>query len=260
MDSRYHYKETNLLEPGRMDIPVDNKANITEAFSEMAPRYEQVVDSELNRFWGWSYSGFVDLLLKSTPVQPHDIILDVATGTGVIPSLLEKAGHPREQIHALDITMAMLQHARLRLGGSQDDRANPHLVCASAMEMPYGNSNFSQVFCGLATHHMDVKKLVGEFYRVLQSGGTVTMADVGGSNILRFPPVKLLVRIFAFCYFSLFENSSRAWAETSAVSNVLSGDDWRLVLGDSGFRNIVIQKLASRYFWVPAPLLIKAEK
>jgi hypothetical protein len=29
---------------------------------------------------------------------------------------------------------------------------------------------------------------------------------------------------------------------------------------NSGFRNIVIQKLESRYSWVPAPLLIKAEK
>ena len=78
---------------------MEDKANIIDAFSEMAPRYEKVVDSELNRFWGWSYLGFINLLLASTPVQPQDIILDVATGTGVIPSLLEKAGHPCNQIH-----------------------------------------------------------------------------------------------------------------------------------------------------------------
>ena len=94
---------------------MEEKANIIEAFSEMAPRYEQVVDSELNRFWGWSYSGFIKILLASTPIQPDDIILDVATGTGVIPSLLEKAGHPHSQIHGLDITMSMLNHARRRL-------------------------------------------------------------------------------------------------------------------------------------------------
>jgi ubiquinone/menaquinone biosynthesis C-methylase UbiE len=238
---------------------MEDKANIVEAFSELAPRYEQVVDSELNRFWGWSYSGFVNLLLAATSVQPQDIILDVATGTGVIPSLLEKAGHPRNQIHGLDITMAMLVHARRRLS-SQAGHVDQHLVCASAMEMPYANSAFSQVICGLATHHMDVKKLVLESYRVLQSGGKVTIADVGGSNVMKFPPVRFLVRIFAFCYFILFENIKRAWAETRAVSNVLSKDDWNLVLIESGFRNIVIQKLTSRYFWVPAPLLIKAEK
>jgi ubiquinone/menaquinone biosynthesis C-methylase UbiE len=238
---------------------MEDKANIIEAFSELAPRYEQVVNAELNRFWGWSYSGFINLLIASTTIKPQDVILDVATGTGVIPSLLEKAGHPHNQIHGLDITLSMLTLARRRLG-DQHGQANRNLVCASAMEMPYANSSFSQVICGLATHHMDVKKLISESYSILQKGGKLTIADVGGSKILKFPPVKFIVRVFAFCYFFIFENKVRAWAESSAVSNVLSGEDWSLILMKSGFRNIVIQKLSSRFFWVPAPLLIKAEK
>ena len=238
---------------------MEDKANIIEAFSELAPRYEQVVNSELNRFWGWSYTGFINLLIASTTVQPQDIILDVATGTGAIPYLLEKAGHPHNQIHGLDITFSMLMHARKRLR-DLDDHTNRNLVCASAMEMPYANSSFSQVICGLATHHMDVKKLIDESYSILQNGGKLTIADVGGSKILKFPPIKFIARVFAFCYFLLFENKVRAWAESSAVSNVLSREDWSLILMNSGFRNIVIQKLSSRYFWVPAPLLIKAEK
>jgi ubiquinone/menaquinone biosynthesis C-methylase UbiE len=238
---------------------MEDKVNIVDAFSEMAPRYEQVVDSELSRFWGWSYLGFVNLLLASMLIQPQDIILDVATGTGVIPALLEKAGHPRNQIHGLDITMSMLIHAKRRLG-AQDSQTNQKLVCASAMNMPYANSGFTQVSCGLATHHMDVKELILESYRVLRSGGKLIIADVGGSDKWKFPGVKSLLRIAAFIYFFLVENKSRAWAETSAVGNVLSKDDWSLVLMNSGFRNIVIQKLKSRYFWVPSPLLIKAEK
>jgi ubiquinone/menaquinone biosynthesis C-methylase UbiE len=238
---------------------MEDKANIIEAFSELAPRYEQVVNSELNRFWGWSYTGFVNLLIASTPIHPQDIILDVATGTGVIPSLLEKAGHPHNQIHGLDITLSMLKHAKSRLGG-QDGHVNQNLVCASAMEMPYANSSFSQVICGLATHHMDVNKLLHESYCILQSGGKLTIADVGGSGLWKLPGAKILLRIAAYIYFILTENKSRAWAESSAISNVLSKDDWILVLMNSGFRNIVIQKLSSRYFWIPAPLLIKAEK
>jgi len=240
-------------------IKMNDKANIIEAFSEMAPRYEQVVDSELNRFWGWSYSGFINVLLASTSLQPQDIILDVATGTGVIPSLLEKAGHPCNQIHGLDITMSMLMRAKHRLG-DQDGHVDQNLVCASAMEMPYANSGFTQVTCGLATHHMDVNKLLLESYRVLRSGGKLTIADAGGSGLWKFPGVKFLLRIVAFIYFFLVENKSRAWAETGAVSNILSNDGWNLVLMNSGFRNIVIQKLKSRHFWVPSPLLIKAEK
>ena len=238
---------------------MENKANVIEAFSEMAPRYEQVVDSELNRFWGWSYKGFVNLLIASTPVQPKDIFLDVATGTGVIPSLLENGGLPRSQIHGLDITMSMLMHAKRRSEG-QGDPAKQNLVCASAMEMPYANSGFTQVTCGLATHHMDVKKLVRESCRVLQDGGKITIGDIGGSRFWKIPGVKFILRMVAFLYFITHENKSRAWAEAGAVSNVLSKDEWNLILLGSGFRNIVIQKLKSRYFWIPSPLLIKAEK
>ncbi|MGD0879355.1 MAG: methyltransferase domain-containing protein [Anaerolineales bacterium] len=238
---------------------MEDKAIIIEAFTEMAPRYEQLVDSELNRFWGWSYSGFVNLLLASAPIQPQDIILDVATGTGMIPALLEKAGHPRNQIHALDITMSMLFHARQRLG-AQDGSDIQHLVCASAMQMPYADSSFTQVICGLATHHMNVNQLAQESIRILQNGGKLTIADVGGANILKFPGVKFIVRIALFIYFMLVENKSRAWAESRAITNVQTKEDWTLILMNSGFRNIVIQKLKSRYFWVPSPLLIKAEK
>jgi ubiquinone/menaquinone biosynthesis C-methylase UbiE len=238
---------------------MEDRANLVEAFSEMAPRYEQVVDSELKRFWGWSYSGFVNILLASIPIEPQDIILDVATGTGVIPYRLEKAGHPQNLIHGLDITLTMLMHARRRLA-DQNGHVNQNLVCASAMEMPYAGSAFTKVTCGLATHHMDVKQLISESYRVLQSGGKLTIADVGGSSILKFPVIKFFVKLSVFCYFILFENITRAWAETNAVSNVLSKDDWNLVLRDSGFRNINVQELTSRYFWVPAPLLITSEK
>jgi len=238
---------------------MEDKANLVEAFTEMAPRYEQVVDSELNRFWGWSYSGFVNRLLAATHIEPQDLILDVATGTGVIPSRLEKAGHPQNLIHGLDITLTMLMHARRRLA-DQNGHVNQNLVCASAMEMPYANSAFMQITCGLATHHMNVTQLISESHRVLHSQGKLTIADAGGSKFWKFPGVKFLLRIVAFIYFFLVENKSRAWAESDAVANVLSKDDWKQILINSGFRNIVIQELKSRYFWVPSPLLIIAEK
>jgi ubiquinone/menaquinone biosynthesis C-methylase UbiE len=238
---------------------MDDQATIIDAFSEMAPRYEQVIDTEMNRFWGWDYAGFINLMVAFTPVQPQDIILDVATGTGLIPSLLQKAAHPASQVHGLDITRSMLTHARHRLGG-QDGRVDQNLVCASAMDMPYADSDFMQVFCGLATHHMDVKKLLGECHRVLRSGGKLTIADAGGSPAWKIPGVKFLLRLAAFGYFSLVENKTRAWAEARAVSNVLSKEEWTQVLLQSGFREIVIRELRSRYSWVPSPLLIKAEK
>lgn len=237
---------------------MEDKADIIDAFSKMAPRYEQIVDSELNRFWGWSYQGFVNLILATTPIQPKDIVLDVATGTGVIPYHLEKAGHPHTQIHGLDITLSMIHHATRRMAGL-DCHVKQNLVCASALEMPYAKSGFTQVICGLATHHMDVGKLVLECQRVLRSGGKLTIADVGGSDLWKVPFTKFLVQMAAFLYFLLFENKSRAWVEARAVSNIHSRDEWNSILLNAGFRGIAIQELKSRFFWIPAPLLIKAE-
>ncbi len=167
------------------------KSNVIEAFSELAPRYERVVNSELNRFWGWSYTGFIDHLIASTPIQPQDIILDIATGTGVIPSILEKAGHPLSQIHGLDITFSMLKHARRRLG-QQDGNVNQNLVCASAMEMPYASSSFSQVICGLATHHMDVKKLIREILLHPAKRGETHHSRCGGIQNIEIPACEVL--------------------------------------------------------------------
>jgi SAM-dependent methyltransferase len=107
---------------------------------------------------------------------------------------------------------------------------------------------------------MDVNKLIQESVRILQNGGKLTIADVGGSNIWKFPGVKLIVRFVIFFYFSMVENKSRAWAEARAVNNVFSKEDWNLFLMKSGFQNIVIRKLKSKFFWVPSPLLICAEK
>ena len=48
-------------------------------------------------------------LIQKTPINQNDLILDVATGTGVISHHLAKEGFSQNQIHALDITYPMLK-------------------------------------------------------------------------------------------------------------------------------------------------------
>jgi ubiquinone/menaquinone biosynthesis C-methylase UbiE len=172
---------------------------------------------------------------------------------------LEIEGLPRNRIHGLDITMSMLRHAKKRFESIEYANGINH-VCASAMEIPYVNGIFSKVICGLASHHMNAKILASESYRVLSQEGTLSIIDAGGSLLWKIPGVKLIIKLAAFVYFSLAENNSRAWLEADAVSNVISKDEWVEVLAKTGFQNIEIVKLSSKYFWVPAPLLIKALK
>ena len=192
-----------------------NKANLIDSYTEMAPRYEQVVDSKLSHFGGWSYSGFINPLLASAPVRPQETIMDVSDRTGVIAVLLEKAGHPRNQNHGLDTTMSMRLYARQRPGDPYH-HAGKHLLCASAMEMPCANSSFTQVICSLATLQMDVKMSIKESVRGLQKGGKLIIADMGLSKVLKFPGMKFFVRIALFIYFILVENKSRKIVEEAA--------------------------------------------
>jgi len=250
-----------------------NTENIIETFTELTPRYEEVVNAELNRFWGWSYSGFVNQLIRVTAVPEKGRVLDLATGTGVIPIKIatERSSEPApggsqgesaagpSRIHGLDITMSMLARARKKMvAGRLEGRVD--LVCASAMDIPYASGAFDLVTCALATHHMDVRLLLSETWRVLHEEGTLSIADVGGSNLWKLPVVKFFLRIAAFVYFLFTENIKRAWAETEAVANVRSKEEWFDLLSEAGFREIKITKLKSKHRWIPEPLVIQAAK
>ena len=238
---------------------MSDKENIIETFTELAPRYEEVVNIELNRFWGWSYAGFVDQLLQMTLIPEKGRVLDLATGTGVIPIKVAVEGVSKSCIHGLDITMSMLARARKKMvSGSIQDRVD--LVCASAMDIPYADESFELVTCALATHHMDVKLLLSETLRILHEKGMLSIADVGGSNLWKLPVIKFFLRIAAFVYFLFTENIKRAWAEAEAVSNVRSKEEWFDLLIEAGFREIKITKLKSKHRWIPEPLVIQAVK
>ena len=186
-------------------------------------------------------------------------MLDLATGTGVIPVKVATEGSREKRIHGLDITISMLGRARKKLVAG-DIRELVDLVCASAMEIPYANASFELVTCALATHHMNVKLLLSEARRILSAGGMLSIADVGGSSLWEAPIVKFFLRIAAFVYFLFKENINRAWAEAGAVSNVRSGQEWLDLLIETGFRDIKITKLKSKHRWIPEPLVIQAIK
>jgi demethylmenaquinone methyltransferase/2-methoxy-6-polyprenyl-1,4-benzoquinol methylase len=238
---------------------MDDKNNVIETFTELAPRYEEVVNAELNRFWGWSYAGFVNQLIQVTSIPANGKMLDLATGTGVIPITVATEGHSESRIHGLDITMSMLARARRKLDSSKIQN-QIDLVCASAMDIPYASESFDLVTCALATHHMDVRLLLSESWRVLKKDGVLSFADVGGSKLWKSPIVKFILQIAAFVYFLFQENIHRAWAEAEAVSNVRSKEEWIDLLTTVGFQNIKITKLKSKHRWVPEPLVIQATK
>lgn len=244
---------------------MSDKQVITDAFTELAPRYEGVVDKELKRFWGWGYDDFVDNMIEMMPLQTAQKILDVATGTAVIPLKLIQRDISAEQVVGLDITLAMLQKASRKIASQGNSAQKPEhtpirLSCASAMAMPYRDSHFDVIFCALATHHLDVPVVLDEMFRVLKAGGRIIIADAMGSTTWRLPGINALIRAATFVYFLPQEGYARARAEASALSNVYNENEWDQNLTRAGFDDIKINNLPSSHSWLPSPLVIQAQK
>lgn len=238
------------------------KTPLVDAFEELAPRYESVVDGELQRFWGWNYRSFIDRLLDELCISQDARILDIATGTLVIPKQILIRWPFNLQVFGLDITYSMLCQGKRSLAADPVSNGRPRvsLACGDAMQMPFCTASFDIAVCGLATHHMRAADLLGEASRVLRPGGSLVIGDVGSSAAWRLPGVRFLLRTATFVYFIFKENIHRALAEASAVPNVHTEDEWRVMLAQAGFTRLSVTKLKSSRAWVPGPLLITAQK
>ncbi len=233
------------------------KQAVQEAFEELSPRYEEVVDGELNDFWGWSYNQFLEELVKQTDIQKNQKILDIATGTSFIPRKIMKLNIPGTHIIGLDITESMLRHGSQKISAA-DLQASIDLTCGDAMVLPFSDESFEVVVSGLASHHMDIPQMLSEMRRVIKPGGLLSIIDVGTSPLWENPIFKAIARLIAYIYFSIKENRTRARAEANAVNNLRTPEGWQIDLTQAGFKNIRITKLSSKYRWLPEPLSIQS--
>lgn len=225
----------------------------------MAPRYESLMNSELNRFWGVDYKDFVRRLLEDYFPLNNDLILDIATGTAFIPSFLIENQVKFKKVVGLDITFGMLMNGKERLVKNSFD-SKIDLVCASAHQMPFKLNTFDQAICCLATHHMDATELLTNISAALKAGGKLRIADAGASSKWKNLLIRTIIKIAAFLYFLFSENYSRAMAESAAIGNVHTSSEWEELIKSHGFVDITIEQLKSKHFWAPNPLFIKARK
>lgn len=233
--------------------------HIIETFAEMAPRYENLMNGELNRLWGVSYLDFIQELVNEIDFVGHQNILDIATGTAFIPQYLTAQKIPYHHMVGLDLTFEMLSNAKEQIGKNSNN-SSIQLVCASAHAMPFKKHTFDVVTCCLATHHMNVELLLRNIYSSLKPNGKFHIADVGGSKRWKVGIIRTLIKIVAFIYFIFAENLSRAQAESEAIVNILTVSEWREVIKEQSFISIKARELKSKRFWAPNPVIMEAIK
>jgi ubiquinone/menaquinone biosynthesis C-methylase UbiE len=189
----------------------------------------------------------------------HQSILDIATGTAFIPQYLAAQKIPCHHVVGLDLTFEMLSNAKEQIRKNNCD-SSIQLVCASAHAMPFQKHTFDIAICCLATHHMNTTLLLNNIYSSLKPNGKFHIADVGGSKRWKIGIVRTFIKIAAFIYFMFVENLSRAQAESEAIANVITINEWRELIADHGFISIKTWELKSKRFWAPNPVIIEAKK
>jgi ubiquinone/menaquinone biosynthesis C-methylase UbiE len=137
-------------------------------------------------------------LLRAARLAPGQRVLDIATGTGLAAEAAADVVGPTGHVVAADISPAMLDRARERLGAL----ANVSFAVEDGQDLGFGAESFDAVLCNMGLMYFpNPVRGLSEFRRVLRPGGRVafsifTRADralVGGlirGAIARHVPAK----------------------------------------------------------------------
>jgi len=161
-------------------------------------------------------------------LQPGSLVLDVGTGTGVfLPFLLHEIGTIGRVI-AIDVADKMLLRAR-----AKDIDGNIDYLCADVMDIPLDAEIFDAIVCYSSfPHFQDKPKAFAEIYRVMKSGGSMSICHTknraGINEIHRQNPVV-------------------------KSDTIPDADEMRLMLSAAGFTEIMLDDSSDSY-------LVSAEK
>lgn len=171
----------------------------------------------------------------SSDVPPAHMYLDLASGTGILSSLIERRGNqgigrPR-MVVGLDLTFDYLQIARKKCTGQ--------LTNGTAEFLPYREQSFDSVTSSYMAKYVDVERVVKECWRVLKHKGVLVFHDF-------IYPSNSLVRNFWNAYFRILRSAAKtisSWAPVfQELDEVVKMSNWLgqtiQALEGNGFKNI----------------------
>jgi ubiquinone/menaquinone biosynthesis C-methylase UbiE len=134
--------------------------------------------SYYEQFWQNQLKPAQDLLVDMAGLQPDDIILDIACGTGLVSfQILENPGF-RGRLLGTDISDKMVELASAGINSKFDGRVQFQQM--DAEELNLENHSFDLAICALGLMYMpDPGKALKEMHRILKPGGRAVAAVWG---------------------------------------------------------------------------------
>src|SRR5271169_5129806 len=129
--------------------------------------------AEYDRAFAHVTAYFMPFLLRAASLAPGLRVLDVATGTGLSAEAALAAVGPTGHVTAADLSPAMAEKARERLGKAP----NVSVSVEDGQALSFSGGSFDAVLCnlGLMFFPNPVRGL-SEFHRVLRPGGRVAVS------------------------------------------------------------------------------------
>ena len=133
--------------------------------------YDQIVH-HYDRVWAARFQPAAQAMAGMMPAgcQPR-ALLDIGTGTGIIPAIFSETFKTLQNIAACDISLGMLQRAKARL-------ANLRAVAADAAALPFKSDTFDLVTAGFVLSHLrEYRRALNDVHRVLKGAGLIAASN-----------------------------------------------------------------------------------
>ena len=144
-------------------------------WDKLTPRYEPFIEE----YWK-IYPSLLDKI--SEDVNSGDIVLDVATGSGLVAL---KVAEQAAQVYAVDISQPMIEEAEKKM--MEKKIKNVEFSVEDAYKLPFDNDMFDTVICNNALHNMKYpENILSEIKRVLKPGGRFIAIIVGVGESFKF--------------------------------------------------------------------------
>jgi demethylmenaquinone methyltransferase / 2-methoxy-6-polyprenyl-1,4-benzoquinol methylase len=183
--------------PEFYSAPTARQNFVNELFDEAAPDYDWV--SGMMSFWSDRF--YRKDALRKAGLTGGMKLLDVASGTGLMIKAALELGVNPAQIIGVDPSRGMLAQNRER------NPATVTLLEGKGENLPSVDATFDFVSMGYALRHVeDLRKLFGEFHRVLKPGGRVLILEITrpksavALHLMRFYMQKIVPRIGWLCH------------------------------------------------------------
>ncbi len=135
------------------------------------------------------YKSFFEGYFKG---KEHADILDIGTGTGLVPSSLNAGKY---NFICSDISFGMLNKTRQ---SNENRGVRLGYIISDAENLPFKAGTFDIVTCNAAMHHFpSIESFAGEAGRVLKDGGFLVIGFEANRKFWANRPLSLLYRIIA---------------------------------------------------------------